>query len=338
MNRSALCALMLAAAAVIPTAAPAQVRLNAAGATFPYPIYTKWFNEFQKVGGVQINYQSIGSGGGIRQLTEGTVDFGASDRPMTDAEIGKLKVKHLHFPTVLGAVVPTYNLPGISKPLNFSGEVLAGIFLGSITKWNDKALKALNPGVNLPDADISTVHRSDGSGTSFVFTDFLSKTSPEWKSKVGSNQSPNWPNGQGQKGNEGVSGVVRQTPNSIGYVELIYAMQNKMEFGTVKNASGKFIKADLASVTAAANAMLGSIPADFRVSITDAPGASSYPISTFTYLLIPSSISDNGKRKAVVDFLHWMLTKGQGFAESLDYSRLPASIVAREEKQIAQIK
>ncbi len=318
--------------------ASAQVRINAAGATFPYPIYSQWFHQFQQQKGVQINYQSIGSGGGISALAAGTVDFGASDRPMTDAEIGKMKYKPLHFPTVLGAVVPTYNISGVSKDLQFTGEVLAGIFLGNIKKWNDNAIKSINPGVNLPDADIVTVHRSDGSGTSFVFTDFLSKTSPEWKSKIGANQSPNWPGGLAAKGNEGVAGSVSQTPNSIGYVELIYALQNKMAFGTVKNSSGKFVKGSLAGVTAAADAMVSKIPADFRVSITDAPGPTIYPISTFTYLLIPSTITDSAKKTAIVDFLHWMLTTGQGTAEKLNYSRLPQSLIAREEQQIAQIK
>jgi phosphate transport system substrate-binding protein len=318
--------------------ASAQVRINAAGATFPYPIYSQWFHQFQQQKGVQINYQSIGSGGGISALTAGTVDFGASDRPMTDAEIGKMKYKPLHFPTVVGAVVPTYNISGVSKDLQFTGEVLAGIFLGKITKWNDNAIKSINPGVSLPNADIVTVHRSDGSGTSFVFTDFLSKTSPEWKSKIGANQSPNWPGGLAAKGNEGVAGSVTQTPNSIGYVELIYALQNKMAFGTVKNASGQFVKGSLAGVTAAADAMVSKIPADFRVSITDAPGPTPYPISTFTYLLIPSTITDAGKKNAIIDFLHWMLTTGQGTAEKLNYSRLPQSLIAREEQQIGQIK
>jgi phosphate transport system substrate-binding protein len=316
----------------------AQTRLNAAGATFPYPIYSKWFSEFKNVKGVEINYQSIGSGGGISQLTQGTVDIGASDKPLSDEQASKMKVRPLHFPTVLGAVVPTYNLAGVTKDLNFTGEALAGIFLGNIKKWNDPAIKSANPGVNLPDADIVVVHRSDGSGTTFVFTDFLSKVSPEWKSKIGADSSVNWPMGLAQKGNEGVSGLVKGTPNSIGYVELIYAIQNKMGYGSVKNASGKFVKASLESVNAAAAAAAKSMPADFRVSITNAPGAGAYPISTFTWLLVPSQISDASKRTAIADFLHWMLVKGQTYNESLGYAKLPASVVAQEEKQIALIK
>ncbi len=316
----------------------AQTRIAAAGATFPYPIYSKWFSEFKNVKGVEINYQSIGSGGGISMLEKGTVDFGASDKPLSDEQAAKMKVKPLHFPTVLGAVVPTYNLAGLNKDLNFSGEALAGIFLGNIKKWDDPALKSANPGVKLPDADIVVVHRSDGSGTSFVFTDYLSKVSPEWKSKVGADTSVNWPLGLAQKGNEGVAGLVKQTPNSIGYVELIYAIQNKMGYGSVKNASGKFVKADLASVTAAAAGAAKSMPADFRVSITNAQGAAAYPISTFTWLLVPSQVSDASKRTAIVDLLHWMLTKGQTYNESLGYAKLPPSVVAQEEKQIASIK
>jgi phosphate transport system substrate-binding protein len=311
----------------------AETRINAAGATFPYPIYSKWFSEFKSEKGVEINYQSIGSGGGISQLTQGTVDFGASDRPLTDAEIGKMKSKPVIFATVLGGIVPTYNVAGITKDMKFTGEALAGIFLGSITKWNDPALKAINPGVNLPNADIVVVHRSDGSGTSFVFTDYLSKVSPEWKSKVGANQSPNWPVGLAAKGNEGVAGLVKQTPGSVGYVELNYAVQNKMAYGEMKNAAGKFLKADLASVTAA-GATAKTLPA----SITNAAGANAYPISTFTYLLIPSKIDDPAKRAAITDFLKWMLAKGQTYSEGLDYAKLPASIVAQEQKQIAEIQ
>jgi phosphate transport system substrate-binding protein len=312
--------------------AVAETRINAAGATFPYPIYSKWFSEFKSEKGVEINYQQIGSGGGISQLTQGTIDFGASDRPLTDAEIGKMKSKPVIFATVLGGIVPSYNVSGITKDMKFTGEVLAGIFLGSITKWNDPALKAINPGVNLPSADIVVVHRSDGSGTSFVFTDYLSKVSPEWKSKVGANQSPNWPIGLAQKGNEGVAGLVKQTPGAIGYVELNYAVQNKMAYGEVKNASGKFLKADLAGITAA-GATAKTLPA----SITNAPGPGSYPISSFTYLLIPSKIDDAAKRTAITDFLKWMLVKGQTYNEGLDYAKLPAAIVAQEQKQIAEI-
>ncbi len=325
--------------AALPAAFGQNVRLSAAGATFPYPIYSKWFNEFEKVhSGTQINYQSIGSGGGIRQLTEGTVDFGASDKPLSNEQAGKLKTKALHFPTVLGAVVPTYNVPGVSSDLRFSGDVLASIFLGTITKWNDPALVKLNPKVKLPADDIVVVHRSDGSGTTFVFADYLAKVSPAWKAKIKPDTSINWATGIGAKGNEGVAGMVRQTPHSIGYVELIYALQNKMNYGVMKNASGAFVKADLASVTAAAAGAASSMPEDFRVSITNAPGAGAYPISTFTWLLIPSKISDPSKKKAVTDFLHWMLTKGQSYTQSLGYAPLPAPVVTKETNAIALIK
>jgi len=336
MNRKAIVGLA-AVAFLSTTSVFAQTRINAAGATFPFPIYGKWFNEYKAQKGVEINYQSIGSGGGIRQLTEGTVDFGASDKPLSDEQAAKMKIKPLHFPTVLGADVATYNLPG-NPQLKFTGEALANIFLGKITKWNDPAIKASNPGVKLPDADIVVVHRSDGSGTTFVFADFLSKVSPEWKSKVGADTSINWPVGLGGKGNEGVSGLVKQTPNSIGYVELIYAIQNKMGYADVKNAAGKFVKADLKSVTEAAAGAAKNMPADFRVSITNAPGAGAYPISSFTWLLVPSQIADATKRDAIKDFLKWMLTTGQSYNESLGYAKLPAAVVAKEQKQIAEIK
>lgn len=314
--------------------------INAAGATFPAPIYQKWFEQFHKAHpDIQINYQAIGSGGGIRQLTEGTVDFGASDMPMTEEQIkGVTKFHVLHFPTVMGAVVPTYNVQGISMDLKFSGQTLAGIYLGRIKKWNDPALKKDNPGMNLPNEDITVVHRSDGSGTSFVFTDYLSKVDPEWKGKVGANTSVNWPVGLGGKGNEGVAGLVKQTPNSIGYVELIYAVQNKMNYGVVKNAAGSFVKADTMSVSDAADGAAKSMPADFRVSITNAPGKNSYPISTFTWLLIPDKIDNATKKNAIIAFLHWMLTTGQEDCSTLDYAPLPKAILAKEEKQIAMIK
>jgi phosphate transport system substrate-binding protein len=313
--------------------------INAAGATFPAPIYQKWFEEFHQAhGSVQINYQSIGSGGGIKQLTAGTVDFGASDMPMKDDQIAAITKYHvLHFPTVLGGVVPTYHVEGVSSDLKFSGPVLADIFLGKITKWNDPALIKLNPGVKLPNADITVVHRSDGSGTTFVWTNYLSKVSPEWKTKVGENTSVSWPVGLGGKGNEGVAGQVQQTPNSIGYVELIYAIQNKMSFGAVQNAAGKFLKANLDTVTAAAAGAAKDMPDDFRVSITNAPGANAYPISTFTWLLIPGKIEDAGKKKAVQDFLHWMMTSGQKDCAGLSYAPLPKSVVAKEEQQVAKI-
>ena len=323
----------------LPVAMAQNVKLNAAGATFPYPVYSKWFSEFEKEhSGTQINYQSIGSGGGIRQLTEGTVDFGASDKPLSDEQAAKIKNKALHFPTVLGAVVPTYNVPGVSTDLRFSGDVLASIFLGTITKWNDPALVKLNPKVKLPADDIVVVHRSDGSGTTFVFADYLAKVSPAWKAKITPDTSVNWATGIGAKGNEGVAGMVRQTPHSLGYVELIYAIQNKMDYGVMKNASGAFIKADLASVTAAAAGAAGAMPADFRVSITNAPGAKAYPISTFTWLLIPTEIKDPAKKKALTDFLHWMLTKGQTYTQALGYAPLPAQVVTKETKAIALIK
>jgi len=321
------------AASLFATAALAAPRIIAAGASFPYPIYSKWFSEFKSEKGVEINYQSIGSGGGISLLTAGNVDFGASDRPLTDAEMGKMKSKPVIFATVLGAIVPIYNLAGVKQDLKFTGDALAGIYLGKITKWNDAALKAANPGVNLPNSDIVVVHRSDGSGTSFVFTDYLSKVSPEWKSKVGSNQSPNWPvEGMAAKGNEGVAGLVKQQPGSIGYVELNYAVQNKMAYGLMKNAAGKFLKADLPSVTAA-GATAKTVPA----SITNAAAPDAYPISSFTYLLIPSKIDDAAKRTAITDFLKWMLVKGQSYNEGLDYAKLPPSIVASEQKLIADI-
>jgi phosphate transport system substrate-binding protein len=310
--------------------------LTAAGATFPYPIYSKWFDSFQKKTGVQINYQSIGSGGGIAQLTAGTVDFGASDRPMTDDELKK--VSAMHFPTVLGAVVATYNVAGNPADLKFTGDTLAGIFMGTIKKWNDKEIAATNPGVKLPDASITVIVRSDSSGTSFVFTDYLSKVNAEWKAKVGANSSPNWPAGLRGKGSEGVSGLVKQTPNSIGFVELTFALQNKMAYGSVKNAAGKFIKADLASTTAAAASFVKTMPEDFRVSITNAPGATAYPICTFTYLLIPTQVKDAAKKKAITDFLTWMLKDGQGEAGTLSYAPLPKEVVAKEVKAIANLK
>jgi phosphate transport system substrate-binding protein len=337
MNSKVLWTLLLTAAGSM--AASAET-INAAGATFPAPIYQKWFEDFHKAhSDIQINYQAIGSGGGIRQLTEGTVDFGASDMPMTDDQLSKVtKYKVLHFPTVLGGIVPTYNVQGVSTPLKFTGDTLAGIYLGNIKKWNDAALKKDNAGVNLPNEDITVVHRSDGSGTSFVFTDYLSKVSPEWKTKVGANTSVNWPVGLGGKGNEGVAGLVKQTPNSIGYVELIYAAQNKMEYGSVKNAAGNFVKADVASVTDAAAGAAKEMPPDFRVSITNAPGKNAYPISTFTWLLIPDKIDDATKKKSIKDFLAWMMTAAQADAPALSYAPLPKPVVAKEQKQIALIK
>ncbi len=323
-----------------PSAAPAPspLLLNATGATFPNPIYSKWFAEYNRAHpDIQVNYNSLGSGAGIRQLQAGTVDFGASDAPMTDQQLHDTKVPVLHFPTVLGAVVPTYNIQGVNQELNFTGEVLADIFLGKITKWNDPALTSLNKGVSLPDTDIVVIHRSDGSGTSYVWTDYLSKISPEWSSRVGRNASVNWPVGMGGKGSEGLTGLVKQQPGALGYVELTYAIQNKLPYGRVKNSAGVFQKADLPAVTAAAASEAKGIPADFRVSITDAPGKGAYPICTFTYLLIPSKIDDAAKKDAIKGFLHWMLTDGQNDVEALDYAKLPKELVARELKAIAQI-
>ncbi len=309
--------------------------ITGAGATFPYPMYSKWFDEYHKKNSnIQINYQSIGSGGGIKQVTEGTVDFGASDAIMNDDQLKAYQDKHgsgiLHFPTVLGAVVPTYNIPDVSAELNFTQDALAGIFLGKITKWNDPAIAGANKGVNLPANDIVVVHRAEASGTSYIWTDYLSKISEEWKGKVGKAAAVNWPVGLGGKGNEGVSGLVKQTPNALGYVELIYAIQNKMPYGRVKNSSGAFIKADLASVTAAAAGAASNMPDDFRVSITDAPGKTAYPISSFTWLLIPQKFSDANKRDAMKGFIKWMLTEGQNQTEPLSYAKLPKEVVAKE--------
>ncbi|MBI3595644.1 MAG: phosphate ABC transporter substrate-binding protein PstS [Nitrospirae bacterium] len=313
--------------------------INGAGATFPYPVYSKWFDEYAKIHpDIHINYQSIGSGGGIRQASELTVDFGATDGPMNDEQLSKAKVKLLHFPTVLGAVVPTYNLPEVTADLNFTPQALAGIFLGAITKWNDPEIAKANPGANLPDKLIIVVHRSDGSGTTYVWVDYLSKISPEWKKKVGVGTSVNWPVGLGGKGNEGVAGLVKQTPYAIGYVELIYAEQNKMPSGRVRNSAGQFVKAGLETVTAAAAGTIKAMPADFRVSITNASGEKVYPIASFTWLLIPEKIDDPKKGKAITGFLRWMLKDGQGLAPALLYAPLPKEIVAMEEKAIGQIK
>ena len=333
--------LTLGAAAVL--WADSTLSLNGAGATFPYPMYSKWFDEYHKKNpNLAINYQSIGSGGGIKQITEGTVDFGASDGPMNDEQLKAYQDKHgsgiLHFPTVLGAVVPTYNIPGVTASLNFTGEALAGIFLGKVTKWNDPLIAGANKGVNLPGEDIVVVHRADGSGTTYCFTDYLSKVSDEWKNKVGKGTSVNWPVGLGGKGSEGVTGTVKNTPNSVTYVELIYAEANKISYGNVKNADGVFVKASLAGVTAAAASSAKEMPDDFRVSITNAKGKDAYPISTFTWLLIPAKFSDNAKRDAIKGFVTWMLADGQNFAEALSYARLPKEVVAKEKKALASIQ
>ena len=324
-----------------PLVAAAQTQLTGAGATFPYPIYSKWFDEYRKLHpDVQINYQSIGSGGGIRQVTEGTVDFGATDGPMTDVQLGGFKDKRgralLHFPTVLGAVVPVYNVPGVAGQVRFTPEALAGIFLGKVTRWNDPAIAGVNPTAKLPAADIVVVHRSDGSGTTYVWTDYLAKVSADWKGRVGAGTAVNWPVGLGGKGNEGVTGLVKQTQGAIGYVELIYAEQNRIAHGSVRNAAGEFVTASIASVTAAAAG--AKIPDDFRVSITNPPGQAAYPIASFTWLLIPARVDDPTKRRALTDFLRWMLTDGQRLSEALNYAPLPRALIDRELKAIAAVK
>jgi phosphate transport system substrate-binding protein len=330
----ALCAIVVADNALL---------INGAGATFPNPIYSKWFDVYHtNNSSIQFNYQPVGSGAGIRQVTDGTVDFGATDGPMNDDQLKTYQDKHgfgiLHFPTVLGADVPTYNIQGVTGALNFTPEALAGVFLGKVTKWNDPAIAAENKGVNLPAADIIVVHRSDGSGTTYIWTDYLSKVSDEWKSKVSKGTSVNWPVGLGGKGNEGVTGLVKQTPNSIGYVELIYAVQNNIPYGSVKNSSGSFVKADLTSVTAAAAGASKEIPDDFRVSITNASGKAAYPISSFTWLLIPQKVQDTGKRDAIKGFLKWMLSDGQNSVEALSYAKLPKEVVEKEKKAINNIQ
>lgn len=338
-----ICLAALGLALTVVALAHAALSINGAGATFPYPMYSKWFDEYKKKNpGIEINYQSIGSGGGIKQVTEGTVDFGASDGPMTDEQLKAFQDKHgfgvLHFPTVLGADVPTYNIPGVTSTLNFTPEALAGIFLGKITKWNDPAIAGPNKGVNLPATDIVVVHRSDGSGTTYIWTDYLSKVSEEWKTKVGRGGSVSWPVGLGGKGNEGVTGQIKNAPNSIGYVELIYAVSNNIAYGNVKNSSGNFVKADLASVSAAAAAAAKSMPDDFRVSITDPPGKTAYPIASFTWLLIPEKFSDGAKRDAIKGFVKWMLTEGQNYTEQLSYAKLPKEVVAKEQKALAKVQ
>jgi phosphate transport system substrate-binding protein len=301
-------------------------------------MYQKWFSEYHKAHpDVQFNYQSIGSGGGIRQVLAQTVDFGASDGPMSDEQLGQAKVKILHIPTVLGAVVPAYNIPGVTGEVKFTPEALAGIFLGKITTWNDKAITSANPGVNFPGQTIIVVHRSDGSGTSYIFTDYLSKVSKDWADSVGKNTSVKWPTGLGAKGNEGVAGMIRQMDGSIGYIELIYAVQNKIPYGSVKNSSGTFMKASLDSVTAAAGSVK-TMPADFRVSITNAPGKDAYPISSFTWLLIPSQSKDGAKGKIINDFLNWMVDDGQKMTADLTYAPLPVNVAAKVKDTIKQVR
>ncbi len=329
MVRGGLAALLLGL--VFCGDAAAQLQLNGAGATFPYPMYSKWFNLYIQVDpDTRFNYQSIGSGGGIKQITEQTVDFGATDGPMTDEQLRAAPGRILHFPTVMGAVVVTYNAEGISTGLKLTPEAVAGIFLGTITKWNDPTLVAANPGVTLSPRDIVVVHRSDGSGTSYIFTDYLSKVSREWNKKVGKGTSVNWPVGLGGKGNEGVTGLVKQTPFSLGYVELIYAQSNGLPFADVKNKVGAFVTPSLDSVTAAAAAFADSMPEDFRVSITDAPGANAYPISGMTWLLVYEKQQDAEKGMKLVRFLDWMMHDGQQHAAALHYASLPAQVVAKE--------
>ena len=332
IRRMALLCLVLALPAF------AQTTLNGAGATFPYPMYSKWFSEYHKAHpDIEINYQSIGSGGGIRQVLAGTVDFGASDGPMSDEQLAQAKIKILHVPTVLGAVVPAYNIPGVSGDIKFTGEALANIFLGKITTWNDPAIASVNPGVNLPNQPIIVIHRSDGSGTTYIFTDYLSKVSPEWQGQVGKGTSVKWPVGLGGKGNEGVAGMIRQMQGGIGYIELIYAVQNKIPYGVVKNAAGNFVKASLESVTAAA-ASAKSMPADFRVSITNAPGKDAYPISSFTWLLIPAQSKDAAKGKILADFLNWMVDDGQKMTAELTYAPLPENVAEKVKAEIKQVR
>jgi phosphate transport system substrate-binding protein len=332
--------LFFAAIALLATALSAQtLKINGAGATFPNPIYTKWFDQYSKMhSNVEINYQSIGSGGGIRQLSAGTVFFGASDGPMTNDQITAAGFRIVHLPTVLGGVVPVYNVPEISAELKFTGAVLADIFLGKITKWNDAAIRATNPGVNLPNEDITVVHRSDGSGTSYIWCDYLSKVSPEYRKTVGVATSVNWPAGVGAKGNEGVAGLVKQTPGSIGYVELIYALQNKISYGAVQNLAGEWVRASTETVSNAASSAAKAMPKDFRVSITNAPGHNVYPISSFTWLLLQESPKDVARSKTMVDFMRWALTDGQQYAPQLGYAPLPKEVVALEMEALKKVR
>jgi phosphate transport system substrate-binding protein len=333
---AALCAMLLPLAG---TAAAQTVQINGAGATFPYPIYSKWFSEYNKLHpDIEINYQSIGSGGGIRQVTNQTVFFGATDGPMTDEQQQAAPGRILHFPSVLGGDVPVYNIPGITAELKFTGPVLADIFLGKITKWNDAAITKLNPGVKLPATDIVVAHRSDGSGTTYIWVDYLAKVSPEWKKKVGVATSVNWPVGVGGKGNEGVAGLVQQTPGSIGYVELIYAIQNRIAYGSVQNMAGEFVRSSLDSVTAAAAGAAKAMPKDFRVSITNAPGKGVYPISSFTWLLFYENPKDKKLAKIMADFMHWALADGQKYCSDLGYAPLPKEVVALETEALKKIK
>src|SRR3954470_23417611 len=332
--------LFLAAVLLLATAASAQtVQINGAGATFPNPIYTKWFDQYHKAHpNAEINYQPIGSGGGIRQLSAGTVFFGASDGPMTNDQITAAGFRILHIPTVLGGVVPVYNIAEVNAELHFTGPVLADIFLGKITKWNDAAIRNINPGVTLPNSEITVVHRSDGSGTSYIWCDYLSKVSPDYKKTVGVATSVNWPAGVGAKGNEGVAGMVKQTPGAIGYVELIYALQNKISYGAVQNQAGEWVRASVDTVSNAAAAAAKAMPKDFRVSITNAPGHDVYPISSFTWLLLQESPRDAARSKIMVDFTRWALSGVQGLAPQLGYAPIPKEVVALEMEALNRIK
>jgi phosphate transport system substrate-binding protein len=335
VNLKAIAASVLA----LVTAGASAQNITGAGSTFIYPILSKWTSEYTQLHpNVKINYQSIGSGGGIRQVSEGTVDFGASDVTMTDQQLGAAKVKVMALPAILGAVVPVYNVPGVNKELNFSGDVIADIYLGKISHWNDPRIAKDNPGVNLPNNQILPVYRSDGSGTSFIFTDYLAKVSPAWNSGPGRGAAVNWPTGIGQKGNEGIAGMVRQSPNSFGYVELIYAVQNKMSYGSVKNTAGKYVKGSTDSVTAAAAGAAKNMPADYRISITNAPGADAYPISSFSWLLVPTHSADPAKGKALVEFIGWVLDHGESEAAALTYAPLPKQVQDMVRKSIATIK
>jgi phosphate transport system substrate-binding protein len=317
----------------------ADMLVNGAGATFPYPIYSKWFDVYAKENpGIKFNYQSIGSGGGIRMLSNRTVDVGASDAPMTDQQLSEAPGKILHFPSVMGADVVAYNLPGFTGTIRLTGTVIADIFLGKITKWDDDSIKALNPGAAIPSQDIVVCHRSDGSGTTYIFVDYLSKVSPSWASDVGKGTSVKWPAGLGGKGNEGVTALVQQTPGAIGYVELIYALNNKIPFAVIQNKAGNWVAASLAGVTAAAASTAGNMPADFRVSITDAPGADAYPISSFTWLLVYQKQTNKDVGEQIKKFLGWALTEGQTLAPALQYAPLPAEVVQKETAQIQQIQ
>ena len=339
MRFSRLIAAAALAVAIVRPGAAQTIQINGAGATFPYPIYSKWFSEYYKLHPeVQINYQSIGSGGGIRQLINRTVFFGATDGPMTKDQLLAAPGAILHFPTVLGAVVPVYNIPRVDAELKFTGPLLADIFMGKVSKWNDAAITKLNPGVSLPGSDITVVHRSDGSGTTYIFADYLGKVSPDWKKTVGIATSVNWPTGVGGKGNEGVAGLVKQTPGAIGYVELIYALQNKIDFGTVQNMAGEFVRASLDSVTKAAAATKGKMPPDFRVSITNAPGAGVYPISSFTWLLFYESPKDKRAARVMTDFMRWALHDGQKYCADLGYAPLPEEVVAMEMEALKKIR